>query len=56
MELPDDCKFIDYSILDVKKAVKKLTPYPPYIREKVIEELEKINPELASHLRDSLEE
>ena len=54
MELPDDCKFIDYSILNVKKAVGKLAPYPPYVRQKVIEELEKINPELAYHLREHL--
>lgn len=53
MELPDDCKFIDYSILDVKKASKKLRPYPQQVRDKVIDELEKINPELARHLRET---
>jgi len=51
MELPDDCKFIDYSILDVKKAAKKLRPYPLHIREGVLDSLEKINPELAFHLK-----
>ncbi|MEW5747067.1 MAG: hypothetical protein AB1805_16685 [Nitrospirota bacterium] len=55
MDFPDDCTFIDYSILDVRKAEKKLRPYPPYIREEVVQELEKLNPELALHLRELLD-
>lgn len=54
MELPDDCKFIDYSVLDVKKAAKKLAHHPMYIQEKVLDELDKINTELAYHLRERL--
>jgi len=56
MDLPDDCKYIDYSIFDVNNAYKKLIVYPEYIQRDVINDLEKINPELGYHLRQRLME
>jgi hypothetical protein len=52
--LPEDCPYIDYSIFDVKKAVKQVKPYPLHIGKEVIKELAKVNTELAGHLRESL--
>jgi hypothetical protein len=53
--LPDDCPYYDYSIFDVKKAIKKLETHPKNTHQKVANELAKINQELASHLSEYLE-
>jgi len=53
--LPDDCPYYDYSIFDVKKATKRFTAQPKHTHKQVIEELQKINNELAYHLKESLE-
>lgn len=53
--LPDDCPYYDYSIFDVKKAVKRLVVQPKHTHEQVIEELQKINNELACHLSEDLD-
>ena len=53
--LPADCPYYDYSIFDVKKATRKLENYPRHTHEKVVDELRKINQELACHLADYLE-
>ena len=53
--LPDDCPYYDYSIFDVKKAVKRLVVQPRHTHQLVVEELRKINRELASHLAEYLE-
>lgn len=52
--LPEDCPYVDYSIFDVKKAVKQLKHYPLHIEKEVIKELAKVNTELAGHLREAL--
>ena len=54
--LPEDCPHYDYSIFDVKKAIKRLTSYPSSTHDEVIEELQKINQELAYHLHEHFEE
>ena len=54
--LPDDCPHYDYSIFDVKKAIKKLIVQPKHTHSKVVEELQQINHELAYHLNEYLEE
>ena len=54
--LPDDCPHYDYSIFDVKKAIKKLIVQPKHTHSKVLEELQQINHELAYHLNEYLEE
>ena len=53
--LPDDCDYYDYSIFDVKKAIKRLTVQPVHTHLQVVEELGKINQELATHLAEYLE-
>jgi hypothetical protein len=53
--LPDDCPYYDYSIFDVKKAFRKLADQPKQTQMQVVEELQKINQELAYHLSDCLE-
>jgi hypothetical protein len=53
--LPDDCPYYDYSIFDVKKAIKKLEAKPSHTYERVVEELRKINGELAHHIAEYLE-
>lgn len=53
--LPDDCPYYDYSIFDVKKAVKRLAVQPKDTHGRVIAELQKINNELAYHLHEYLE-
>jgi hypothetical protein len=52
--LPEDCPYVDYSIPDVRKAVKRINSHPVFSAspEKVIDELEKVNFELACHLRE----
>jgi hypothetical protein len=52
--LPEDCPYVDYTILDVKKAVKQLQQHPFHIELAVITELAKVNAELAGHLREAL--
>ena len=54
--LPDDCPYYDYSIFDVKKATRKLIAQPNRTHSRVVEELQKINHELAYHLNEYLEE
>lgn len=53
--LPDDCPYYDYSIFDVKKAVRRLVVQPKHTYEQTIVELQKINQELAYHLNEYLE-
>ena len=53
--LPDDCPYYDYSIFDVKKAVKRLVVQPEHTHTQVVKELRKINRELANHLAEYLE-
>jgi len=53
--LPDDCPYYDYSIFDVKKAIKRLTVHPKHTRSQVAQKLEKINRELAHHLYECME-
>ncbi len=52
--LPDDCPYVDYSIFDVNKAVKKMNSESMGLlsREEVINELANVNSELACHLRE----
>ena len=54
--LPEDCPHYDYSLFDVKKAIKKLNAHPAHTHSKVVEELQMINNELAYHLNEYLEE
>jgi hypothetical protein len=54
--LPDDCPYYDYSIFDVKKATRRLVVQPKHTHSQVVEELQKINHELASHLNEYLDE
>jgi len=53
--LPDDCPYYDYSIFDVKKATRKLESHPAHTHMQVVEELGRINRELANHLSEYLE-
>ena len=53
--LPDGCPYYDYSIFDVKKAIRRLEMQPRHTYKQVVEELQKINRELAHHLSDYLE-
>jgi hypothetical protein len=53
--LPDDCPYYDYSIFDVKKAIRKLEDHPSHTHAQVVDELQKINRELGHHLSDYLE-
>jgi hypothetical protein len=53
--LPDDCPYYDYSIFDVKKAIKKLAGQPMHIQIETVKELQKINTELAYHLQEYLD-
>ena len=53
--LPDDCPYYDYSIFDVKKAIKKLAIHSRHIQFQVVEELKRVNSELANHLTEYLE-
>ncbi len=55
MELPDDCAYYDYSIFDVKKAARRIMAQPEYIRERVLNRLDSMNPELGRHLHERLE-
>jgi len=52
--LPDDCPYYDYSIFDVKKAIRHLIVQPKHTHNQVVEELQKINHELAYHLNEYL--
>jgi hypothetical protein len=54
--LPDDCPYYDYSIFDVKKAIRRLAVQPKHTHSQVVIELQKINHELAYHLNEYLEE
>jgi hypothetical protein len=54
--LPDDCPYYDYSIFDVKKATRRLVVQPKHTHSQVVEELQKINHELAYHLDEYLDE
>ena len=54
--LPNDCPYYDYSIFDVKKAIRRLVDKPRQTHGQVVEELLKINNELAYHLHEYLEE
>jgi hypothetical protein len=51
--VPDDCPYVDYSIPDINKAIKRMktgaaaTASP----QMIINELAKVNSELAQHLR-----
>ena len=54
--LPDDCPYYDYSIFDVKKAIRRLVVQPKHTHSQVVTELQKINHELANHLNEYLEE
>ena len=53
--LPDDCPYYDYTIFDVKKAIKKLALHPRQVQFQAVQELKSVNTELANHLRDYLE-
>ena len=53
--LPDDCPYYDYSIFDVKKAVRRLLDQPRHTHKQVVAELRKINRELAHHISEALE-
>jgi len=53
--LPDDCPYYDYSIFDVKKAIRKLADHPSHTHAQVVDELRRINQELGHHLSDYLE-
>jgi hypothetical protein len=53
--LPDDCPYYDYNIFDVKKAIRRFIVQPNHTHKQIIEELQKINNELAYHLKESLE-
>jgi hypothetical protein len=54
--LPDDCPYWDYSIFDVKKAMKRLKVHPEDTYDLVVIELKKVNRELALHIYESLDE
>jgi len=54
--LPNDCPYYDYTIFDVKKAIRRLVDKPRQTHGQVVEELQKINNELAYHLNEYLEE
>ena len=54
--LPEDCPYWDYSIFDIKKAMKRLAAYPEDTYGQVVEELKKVNRELAHHIHESLDE
>jgi hypothetical protein len=53
--LPDDCPYYDYTIFDVKRAIKKLALHPRQVQFQVVQELKNVNKELANHLRGYLE-
>lgn len=52
--LPDDCAYVDYSIPDVNKAIRRIEAHPALAAdpERVIGELDKVNGELSYHLRE----
>lgn len=52
--LPEDCPYYDYSIPDVNKAIRRIKADTVFTAnpEVVINELAKVNEELARHLRD----
>jgi len=54
--LPNDCPYYDYTIFDVKKAIRRLAVQPKHAHSQVVEELQKINHELAYHLNEHLED
>jgi hypothetical protein len=53
--LPDDCPYYDYSIFDVKKAIKTLAVHPRQIQFQIVKELQNVNTELSHHLKEHLE-
>lgn len=55
--LPEDCAYIDYSIPDVNKAIKRIKSHAVLSSspEKIINELAKVNGELTRHLQDYFE-
>jgi len=52
--LPDDCSYVDYSIPDVNKAVRRIHSHPELSASpgRVVSELAKVNGELARHLQE----
>lgn len=52
--LPEDCVYVDYSIPDVNKAIKRINAHPVFAArpELIIAELAKVNEELTRHLRE----
>jgi len=54
--VPEDCPYVDYSIIDINKAVKRIKAKPAQAAapEMVLDELAKVNTELAHHLRVNL--
>jgi hypothetical protein len=52
--LPENCAYVDYSIPDVNKAIKKINSHPALSASpgRVVSELAKVNGELARHLRE----
>lgn len=54
--LPEDCAYWDYSLFDVKKAMKRLNTHPEDTYGQVVMELKKVNKELAHHIYESLDE
>jgi hypothetical protein len=54
--LPEDCPYWDYSIFDVKKAMKRLKAHPENTYNQVVVELKRVNEELAHHIYESLDE
>jgi len=53
--LPDDCPYYDYTIFDVKKAIRRVEHFPRLTQEQVVAELRKVNQELAHHIAEYLE-
>lgn len=52
--LPEDCVYVDYSIPDVNKAIKRINAHPVFASrpELIVAELGKVNEELTRHLRE----
>jgi hypothetical protein len=52
--LPEGCSYVDYSIPDVNKAIRRINSHPELAAspDLVISELAKVNDELARHLRE----
>jgi hypothetical protein len=52
--LPENCSYVDYSIPDVNKAIRRINSHPALSATpaRVVSELAKVNDELARHLRE----